>query len=85
MYHPLTACFNQNVRSLWLVGLSPHLSTRINIKEVIPMSQHEKELTDSALAALTKLAESKGAEYVSGLVDGINLSTPSAPSTGSDA
>lgn len=49
------------------------------------MSQHEKELTDSALAALTKLAESKGAEYVSGLVDGINLSTPSTPGTGSDA
>jgi len=39
------------------------------------MSEKEKSTTDSALTALNKLAQTKGPDYVSGLVDGINLGT----------
>lgn len=39
------------------------------------MSEQEKSTATSALDALAKLAEAKGAGYVNGLVDGINLGT----------
>ena len=41
------------------------------------MSEKEKTVAESALTALSKLAETKGPDYVSGLVDGINLGTAS--------
>lgn len=46
------------------------------------MSDKEKSTTDSALTALSKLADAKGEGYVNGLVDGINLGTvANAPDT----
>lgn len=39
------------------------------------MSEKEKTVAESALTALSKLAEARGPGYVNGLVDGINLGT----------
>lgn len=47
------------------------------------MSEKEKSTTDSALAALAKLSEARGPDYVTGLVDGIGIginSSATAPS-----